>query len=797
MRLLRSGTLMAAWAAGLLVPSLAQAGFEAAGPEAARLGHLRGDQTRPQVAISYEEGYVVWQDNATDGQGLGIRAQRLDAGLTPVGRSFRVNVVPTGDQENPQVARLRNGGAMFVWQGGPRTAQRIYARVLAANGTFMSGDIPVNTFAGGSQRDPVAATLADGSVLVAWASWEQDGSLQGIYAQRLAATGGKLGSEFRVNVTTAYNQRSPAVAALTNGNFVVAWISELQRGPASVDVFARMFDATGTAVTGEFAVNDTTNKPCANPSVAAALLGNGFAVAYSQDDNERLGVGNAMGVPVTGAVTARSSRGWDVMIRLYGTTGTAITGVQTINQTTSGDQYAPVLRGFGADYATVWTSMGQDGSREGVFGQIIRGDGTYVGSEFQVNSTTVSRQLEPALASDDHARLLSVWSSFHGDGAGFDLFTQEFAASEVIPLHLVTNALPPIIEPNSGLPRLDIPVEPTMGEPLANAFVVGAGTYNGLFFEKSGISVASAGAVSLKTTSKGTYSGKLLLAGKSHAFRGTFDESGWAASVIKRSGLTPVTVYLQFDLVKGEVLQGGVSDGDWWADLRADRQVYNKTTLPTARAGSYTVMFEGEDGPAGDSFGTFTVDAAGVVKYNGVMADGSKFKQTTTLARGGTFPLYGNLHRGGALVLGWIKLDADPSEDVEGDAVWARSAGLSDGLFPSGFNLGLEVEGSRYVPPVTGQKSLNLNEAQIILTAANLADPLVAGFQLGANNVVTPTLGLKLQFSGKDGRFKGTLLNPASGLPLSFQGVVVQRSNRGFGNFMSGGASGRVELRAP
>ena len=36
-----------------------------------------------------------------------------------------------------------------------------------------------------------------------------------------------------------------------------------------------------------------------------------------------------------------------------------------------GDQYAPRISAIGVDYLIVWTSLGQDGSREGVFGQFV------------------------------------------------------------------------------------------------------------------------------------------------------------------------------------------------------------------------------------------------------------------------------------------------------------------------------------------------------------------------------------------------------------------------------------------
>ena len=43
-----------------------------------------------------------------------------------------------------------------------------------------------------------------------------------------ARLGQNLGSPFLVNQYTAYSQRDPASAVLTNGNVVVVWVSENQ-----------------------------------------------------------------------------------------------------------------------------------------------------------------------------------------------------------------------------------------------------------------------------------------------------------------------------------------------------------------------------------------------------------------------------------------------------------------------------------------------------------------------------------------------------------------------------------------
>jgi hypothetical protein len=70
--------------------------------------------------------------------------------------------------------------------------------------------------------------------------------------------------------------------------------------------------------------------------------------------------------------------------------------------------------------------MGQDGSREGVYGQYLRGDGSALYSEFRVNSTSISQQFQPAIASDGVERFLAVWTSFVGGTGSFDLYGQRF-----------------------------------------------------------------------------------------------------------------------------------------------------------------------------------------------------------------------------------------------------------------------------------------------------------------------------------------------------------------------------------
>jgi hypothetical protein len=441
----------------LAVPVLVngQNAFSPGGDDYLIVGPLPGDQTFPQAAVKTNGGYLVWQDNSLSTNGLSIRAERLGATLAQAGPLllFQVNVQTAGDHEKPQVALLNGGGAVFVWQGGKYGFQKIYARFLGTNDAFTTNafttttNIQVNTYTNSFQINPGVATLTDGSVVVVWSSDGEDGDLQGVYGQRLSATGAKLGGEFQINQYTPHNQRTPAVAALANGNFVVAWVSELQRASASVDIYARIFGITSNAVSAvgnEFPVNASVTNMCANPQVAGSPQG-GFAVVWSQNDNAVLTAGSQYGVQVSPAQTSLSPNGWDVFGRLFNASGAAVSGPVRLNTYTYGDQYAPKISAFGKEYLTVWISLGQDGSWEGIFGQFLTSGGALEGVEFRVNTTTISRQIQPSVASDGLNRFLVVWSSV-GAGTSFDLWARSY---DLIRLQIVSTPQGPSLSWNT------------------------------------------------------------------------------------------------------------------------------------------------------------------------------------------------------------------------------------------------------------------------------------------------------------------------------------------------------------
>jgi hypothetical protein len=229
--------------------------------------------------------------------------------------------------------------------------------------------------------------------------------MQGVFAQKFSGIGERLGPTFQVNQITRLNQRSPVVAALNNGNFVIAWVSEEERHGESVDIYARIFAAGGTAVASEFRLNDN-DKICANPALVGCA--GGFRAAWSAKSLQ-LNVDS-----------------WDVETRAFDFLGVAKSPTEIANNTTKGDQFSPKLGSIGGRQLIVWTSFGQDTSDEGVYGRLAQFPNGFDGDEFLVNTTTRSKQLQPAVTAVNDQSFVVAWTSFGGGITSFDLWAQRF-----------------------------------------------------------------------------------------------------------------------------------------------------------------------------------------------------------------------------------------------------------------------------------------------------------------------------------------------------------------------------------
>lgn len=264
------------------------------GPEFRVNTFTTNSEVDPAVAMDASGDFVVaWTSQGNqDGSGFGIFAQRYNAGGAPLGGEFPVNVVTFLNQWKPAVAMDAAGDFVIVWQSNLEDANGygVYARRYNAAGVALSGDIRVNTFTTGDQTEPAVAMDALGGFVVTWTSAGQDGAGDGVFAQRFDSGGLPLGGEFRVNVTTAGTQDTPAVAMNAAGAFIVAWRADNGLG-VGYDVYARVYNPAGAALGGEVRANTFTTNNQAAPAVGMDANGE-FVVVWQSTGQD----GNSDGV---------------------------------------------------------------------------------------------------------------------------------------------------------------------------------------------------------------------------------------------------------------------------------------------------------------------------------------------------------------------------------------------------------------------------------------------------------------------------------------------------------------------
>lgn len=254
-----------------------------------------GDQAGPGVAMAPNGSFVVsWESDGQDGSGMGVYAQRYNPDGTPNGAEFLVNSFTVGEQAGPSLVLEDDGSLLVVWESDGQLPDAngfgVFARRFDGSGPLGS-EFLVNTVVVGDQAGGDVDVDGAGNMLIVWESYGQDASgTFGAYGQRFDGAGNKVGSEFRVNTTTAGDQAGPDVDYHSGGGFVVTWDSYGQDG-SGFGVYAQRFDAGANKLaSSDIRVNTTTSSNQLGPAIDTDPNGD-FLVVW-----EGNGTGDTAGV---------------------------------------------------------------------------------------------------------------------------------------------------------------------------------------------------------------------------------------------------------------------------------------------------------------------------------------------------------------------------------------------------------------------------------------------------------------------------------------------------------------------
>lgn len=248
------------------------------------------------------------------------------------------------------------------------------------------GEFQINTHTTWDQADPDVDVAANGSFVVVWRSYGQDGSSNGIYGQRFDPNHSPAGEEFQVNSIITGNQTEPAVATDAAAGFVVTWRGPSIDDPNRDDIFARWFDSNGCPIADELQINNNIIGRQLCPRVAMNQSGDCIIVWESVDFPEE---GNRT-----------------ICGRLFGGTDMEFDNEFIISEEISPCRYPDVAMDPNGNFIVVWLV---DKSSNSVMARLYDPNGLSKTESFEVNTVSFKSITQPTVAVDEAGCVIVTW----------------------------------------------------------------------------------------------------------------------------------------------------------------------------------------------------------------------------------------------------------------------------------------------------------------------------------------------------------------------------------------------------
>jgi hypothetical protein len=338
-------------------------------------------------------------------------------------------------------------------------------------------------------------------------------------------------------------------------------------------------------------------------------------------------------------------------------------------------------------------------------------------------------------------------------------------------------------------------------------YLSAAAKYSGLI---SSSSLATSGYFSLTLSKTGAFTSAITFGGKRYSLSGQLTGEHQFTGRIIRSGNLPIDVFLWLDPEGSGKITGTFSiNGSVVAQLLTQKPL---ATGAIPQQGKYTVLMPAEFAlsgtdvpPEGIGYGTLTISSRGQIRFAGALGDSTPFSVGDTLAADGTWPLFIAPYKPAGIVTGTLLFNNPPSAgvpDITGTLGWMKPPSSTGQFYRNSFTGQINLVGSRYTPPEPGMAAVNIRNGLVTFAGGGLNPlPTPATASVGLDNRVTisSTPGLSMKLTISTGVFSGSFTDPVTKKSLSYQGVLIQKSNIGQGLFKrvvsKTGLTGSVDFR--
>ncbi|HEV8583183.1 MAG TPA: hypothetical protein VGX68_29295 [Thermoanaerobaculia bacterium] len=323
---------------------------------------------------------------------------------SPIGPEFRVNSTTSRFQGEASLAYDETGRLVIAWESFRPFEEddfletsEIYAKRYSASGEVLGEDL----IKSGAMRPFVVARSSE-NFTVTWGPDDPFSLLSGFWGHRFSwVSGSPVGGEFEIQPWSTQSRGTGATGLPAGGLFAI-WIGQDRPfDPACVGceygAFGGIIDATGNPMTDIFQINDDAAGTQVPWGAASDAAGNIVVTWWSNP--------------------AGDGSDADVMARRYSPSGERLGPAFRVNTITAGEQAWPSVASDPAgNFVVTWDGDGEYLGSCDIYGQRLQANGEKVGSEFRVNTVTISDQFFSRVAMDRFGNFIVVWQSNILDG---------------------------------------------------------------------------------------------------------------------------------------------------------------------------------------------------------------------------------------------------------------------------------------------------------------------------------------------------------------------------------------------
>jgi len=203
-----------------------------------------GGQFESSLGVFPDGSFVgAWTSMNQDGDIEGVFGQMFDAFDQRVGPEFQANTTWVNFQSDQRVASFPDGGFVFLWQSEKQDGGLggVFGQIFAPDGSKSGLEFQANTFFKDCQDHPMIAPFPDGRFAATWRSYGQDGDGWSVVTRVFLKDATKDGGEIVVNKYTSKDQWHPRISGWPDGSFIVLWTSFGQDG-SSFGVYGQRFN---------------------------------------------------------------------------------------------------------------------------------------------------------------------------------------------------------------------------------------------------------------------------------------------------------------------------------------------------------------------------------------------------------------------------------------------------------------------------------------------------------------------------------------------------------------------------